>query len=517
MTSYNAIPYHSLPVSYTYLPHLAGLGRLFGLETVNPEQCRVLEIGCAEASNIIPMAWHYPQSEFIGIDLSEVQINKGQQLIDSLSLENIHLYVQDIVTLINNHSLDKFDYILLHGVFSWVSIEVQQAILIAAKSSLSDQGLVYISYNTYPGWHAQMVLRDAMILYCSKYKEPEQKKAKIPEAIHYLKGFFQAADNEFSNYNMKRLTALQQHSDSYLFHEFLEAHNHPLYVKDFIKQADQKGFQYLSDALLTFDNALLLGEQRHAFIVDKKDRIEQLQYMDFMLNQRFRRSLLCHHDVSIRNSFAPEHMVELAYRGNLSSKKKIVFDSDKPSRFYLDHNHDMFITLAHPVSKAAVQILMESYPACIHYMDLLQQSCQRVADHHGLDYVKKIEPFYQEFYLLLINDWISLDVEAFNNIEVDWNQPIFISNLSWEYAQKAGFIPSFLLKAIDIDALGMQALKLLHKGILRSDLLKKLIKFYPNKKKFWSLNGIKQNEKQLNIFLDTLNKNHLISNHHYLD
>lgn len=101
-TSYNNIPYQSLPVPYTYLPHLAGLGRLFGLETVDPERCRVLEIGSAEASNIIPMAWHLPKSEFVGIDLSAVQIDKGKQLIKSLALNNIQLHVQDVTTLMDS-------------------------------------------------------------------------------------------------------------------------------------------------------------------------------------------------------------------------------------------------------------------------------------------------------------------------------------------------------------------------------------------------------------------------------
>ena len=111
-TSYNNIPYQSLPVPYTYLPHLAGLGRLFGLETADPAQCRVLEIGCAEASNLIPMAWHLPKSQFVGIDLSEVQIDKGRNLIESLAIKNIKLHVQNATSLMTDPYFSEIDTIV---------------------------------------------------------------------------------------------------------------------------------------------------------------------------------------------------------------------------------------------------------------------------------------------------------------------------------------------------------------------------------------------------------------------
>ncbi len=481
-TSYNHIPYQSLPVPYTYLPHLAGLGRLFGLETVDPARCRVLEIGCAEASNLIPMAWYLPKSQFVGIDLSEVQIDKGRQLIESLGINNIKLDVQNATLLMDSpyfsQNKTKFDYILLHGVFSWVSPEDQQTLLAIAKSLLSEFGIIYISYNTYPGWHAQMVLRDAMTLYSAQYEKPEEKRQTIRDGIRYFKGFFKVANNEFSAYNTKRLSALEKNPSRYLYHEFLEEHNHPLYIKDFIKKADNKGLQYMSDALLAFDSPVLLGEKRNAFISDKSNRVERLQYMDFMLNQRFRRSLLAHNSQSIRNDFAPEQMAKLAFRGSFSAKHRVNLSSNKACKFYQDSDKAIYMTLTHPVSKAAAQILSARYPASIMYMSLLQESCQRVADgtpQTSTHPIKNIELFYHEFYLLLINDWVSLDTKASQAILIDWDKPIFISELSWHYARQTTFIPTFLLKAVDVDDLGMQILKCLHKGIRKQDLLDKIV------------------------------------------
>ncbi len=519
MSSYNTIPYESLPVSYTYLPHLAALGRLYGLETVSPDNCRVLEIGCAEGNNIIPMAWYYPRSQFVGIDLSGRQIRTGQKMIERLALNNIELHTQDIAQL-NTEKQDRFDYILLHGVFSWVTPELQQTILEKTHALLSDQGMIYISYNTYPGWHAQMVLRDALLLHCSdtgNSPDPNKEIRRIPAAIQYFKDFFNTADNELSTYYTRRLAALERHPEKYLYHEFLETNNHPLYLSDFVKLADRNGLQYLTDALQAFDNTVLLGEQRNAFLDKFDHRIKRLQYMDFMINQRFRRSLLCHKHQSIRQSFSPEHMTGIAYRAKLYSKRKPAFNSDRTCQFYQGKDPGTFIKLSHPVTKAAVHILSHAYPASIHYMDLLQQSCQHVANHKGMPFLDHIQPFYQEFYFLVNNDWISLDTTASSRTDIDWEKPVFISRLSFEYAKTQGFIPTPLQQAIDIDKLSMTALELIYHGTHRQELIDKtifLLSHNNNTKRkylFFNQHHKKNNiKKRVDILLSVLENNNLI-------
>ncbi len=518
MSSYNSIPYESLPISYTYLPHLAGLAKLYGLDAADPEHCRVLDIGCAEANNIIPMAFHWPKSEFVGIDLSVVQVNAGMQMIESLALDNVKLHVEDVAH-INASEYGKFDYIILHGVFSWVTHELQQTILRKTQSLLNDNGLIYISYNTYPGWHTQMVIRDAMKLYSSHCNTPKEEIDIIPKSLSYFKRFFKTADNEFSDYYVKRMSILEKQSGEYLYHEFLETSNNPLYISDFLSKAASHNLHYLCDALLAFDTPLILGQQRNAFLKNFEDRIERLQYMDFMINQRFRRSLLCHDSQNIRNEFAPEHMVGLAYRGSLVSKKSVRLDTEKPCKFYQNHvqniDQDVFIKLTHPVSKAAVLILSEIFPSSIDYMELLKQSCQRVADNGGLDYVRKIEPFYQEFLLLLINDWISTDLNTHTVVQIDWNKRLTISSLCWQYAQQSSFLPTFLQKAIDVDELGMQALGLLKEGILKEDLLKQIIGANTGKTHFWNLNRQRKKGKQLDLFLEVLHRNGVLEQCNY--
>src|ERR1700712_2338751 len=117
-TDYDLLPYPSMPLAYTQPAHLAALATLFGLAPPNAEQARVLELGCAAGGNIIPLAARFPQASFLGIDLSQRHIADGQDRIATLGLCNVRLQQSDLTTLELGN--EEFDYIICHGVFSWV-------------------------------------------------------------------------------------------------------------------------------------------------------------------------------------------------------------------------------------------------------------------------------------------------------------------------------------------------------------------------------------------------------------
>ncbi|MFV9645334.1 MAG: methyltransferase domain-containing protein, partial [Desulfobacterales bacterium] len=147
-TSYDEIPYESQPFPQSHLDRLATLGHLFGLSPAPVTQCRVLELGCASGGNLIPMAFYLPDSEFVGIDLSRRQIKSGHKSIQDLELQNISLRHASILNV--EKAWGVFDYIICHGVYSWVTREVQEKILEICSSNLAAQGIAYVSYNTYP-------------------------------------------------------------------------------------------------------------------------------------------------------------------------------------------------------------------------------------------------------------------------------------------------------------------------------------------------------------------------------
>src|SRR5207249_103652 len=90
-TSYDEVPYESHPFPQTHPDRLATVATLLGLKPRLADRCRVLELGCAAGGNLIPMALTLPDSTFIGLDLSRVQVAQGQQTVAALGLKNIEL------------------------------------------------------------------------------------------------------------------------------------------------------------------------------------------------------------------------------------------------------------------------------------------------------------------------------------------------------------------------------------------------------------------------------------------
>jgi SAM-dependent methyltransferase len=185
-TTYDAIPYPSNPFRQTRPERLAAVAKLFGLEAPPAENCRVLEIGCSMGGNLIAMAQDLPGSRFVGIDASSRQIADGWKMIDRLGLKNIELKHIDILDVPGDFG--EFDYIVSHGVYSWVPARVQNKMLEICQRSLAPRGVVYISYNTYPGWHIRGIVRDMMVYRGTQFAEPQARLAQAKGLVAFVAG-----------------------------------------------------------------------------------------------------------------------------------------------------------------------------------------------------------------------------------------------------------------------------------------------------------------------------------------
>jgi SAM-dependent methyltransferase len=221
-TSYDVLPYFSAPFQATHPDRLAVVATLFGLKPVSAERCRVLELGCAAGGNLIPLAVALPQSRFVGIDQSARQVAEGQQIVRELSLKNIELHATDILDVDDNYGM--FDYIICHGVYSWVPEPVQNKILAICARLLQADGVGYISYNTLPGWHMQGMIRDMMCYHIGR-SPGGSPASQVGQARALLNFLARSVREEKSPYGLlleRTLGRLQGLSDSYLFHEYLE-------------------------------------------------------------------------------------------------------------------------------------------------------------------------------------------------------------------------------------------------------------------------------------------------------
>lgn len=310
--SYEELPYPSLPLSQTHPDRSAAAAALLGMAPAPPDGCRVLEMGCASGGNLLPMAVALPDSRFLGIDLSARQIDAGQALVGELGLRNIELCRADLLEMVQNGSaLGTFDYIVCHGVYSWVGEMVQRAILALCKRHLAPQGVAYISYNTYPGFYKRQPIRDMMQFHVAQSAQrgrddgaaPLSPHAAVQESRALVELLQQGtADRKTSwSYNLQEEAELLRGvPDGYLFHEHLEAENRPCYFHQFAAAAQAAGLQFLDEAEQLGTLADFAPAVRKT--LDDADLIATEQYLDFLRGQSLRCTLLCHAEVPLERA-----------------------------------------------------------------------------------------------------------------------------------------------------------------------------------------------------------------------
>lgn len=373
---YDAQPYQSNAFYYSSPAHLRAAAYLSGLEAPPVAQARVLELGCAAGGNLLPFACLYPEATAVGIDLSEVQISQGQELIQRIGLKNITLHAMSITDITPDFGI--FDYIIVHGVFSWVPPEVRKAILRVCRENLSENGVAYVSYNCYPGWKAGDIVRDAMLFH--SHFIPEEDKVAGAKAMLTLLSDGLAANNPLRPSLINAVNQLRKQNDYYITHEYLETFNNPCYFVEFADMAAQANLSYISDAEPRLDMAANFGNNvqlNHSLIALGQNRLMRQQYLDFAVGRNFRKSMLTHatQEEKITNSDLSK-LNDLHYAGRFLPIK--ADDGAAVNvKFYLDQRGNK-VEYSDPAMIAILEALQAAWPHAIAGTELI-----RIAEEAG--------------------------------------------------------------------------------------------------------------------------------------
>ncbi|HEY9280508.1 MAG TPA: class I SAM-dependent methyltransferase [Eoetvoesiella sp.] len=303
---YDRTQYTSNAFFYSSPGHLRATAHLYGVETVPVEKARVLELGCAAGGNLLPLVLAYPEAQAIGVDLSTVQIQQGQKIVQDLGIKNLDLRAMSLTDI--GKDFGQFDYIIVHGVFSWVPPEVREAIVRICRENLSPKGLAYVSYNTYPGWKAGDIVRDAMLLHSHSATNDEEKLASAKAMLTLLSDGL-AASNPLASALRGAVGQVQKQSDYYVAHEYLEAFNSPCYFLEFADAAQQAGLAYVGDAESHSELSATYGQNvqlNHSLIALGQPKVMRQQYLDLAIGRNFRKSMLVQQEREAEIAISPD-------------------------------------------------------------------------------------------------------------------------------------------------------------------------------------------------------------------
>ncbi|MFP6749254.1 MAG: methyltransferase regulatory domain-containing protein [Alphaproteobacteria bacterium] len=366
--SYQTTPYPSRPVPLSHPEHLYVVSCLHGLSPKAPNGARVLELGCGAGGNLLPMAATLPAGRFTGIDLSERQIAMAQAAARAGNLDNADFLTGDAVAVLDGRAERSFDYIILHGLYSWVPRDVQAALLPLCQRLLAPNGIVFVSYNTYPGWHGRGLARDLMLRAGAGIAEPEERVAAARRALDEMIPALAQADDAYAKLLEEESLRVAELEDGFLLHELLEVENHPLYVDEFLARAGAAGLQFVSEANVAASPEENFSPEACRQLAAIKDTVGREQRIDFILNRGFRQTLLCPAGAVIHRRIEPGWLAKM----HLASALRPLGPGPNgaPGEVFFATPDGGRIGMTAPKAIAALNHLALAWPAFISFREL---------------------------------------------------------------------------------------------------------------------------------------------------
>lgn len=303
---YDTVAYPTAIFSQTRPDRLAATAMLHGIAAADPATARVLEVGCGNAMNLLVMAAAAPEASFTGFDLAPTVIDRGQRRAAAAGMANVRLEVRDLIEAADG--LDgPFDYIIAHGLYAWVPEPVRASLFALIGRVLAPNGIAFVTYNTLPGGHFRMAVRDLMRHFMSSDGDPA---TMLRTAREVLRQFAEPQPDDgavMAAYRHQAVCSLVQ-PDGLLFHDELSEHYHPQLHSAVAADAVRAGLHFLADTGRgRLDDGFLpegvvAGADVHAQIV------RLAQERDFMELRYFRRSLFVRAEAQPRRTLEPGAM-----------------------------------------------------------------------------------------------------------------------------------------------------------------------------------------------------------------
>lgn len=507
LTKYDEVPYASYPYANTQPERLYTIGKLFGMQPVDFRACKVLELGCASGGNIIPMATLFPESTFVGIDLSEVQIKQGKEQIETLGLKNITLKTMSITDI--NTKFGKFDYIIAHGILSWVPKNVQDKIFEICSKNLTKNGIAYISYNTLPGWNAIRSIREMMLFHTNNFAKPEDK---VREARLLLKFITEANAGNKTPYAQgidAEIETLNECEDSYLLHDHLEDTNEPFYFHQIAERASDSSLQYLGDVAIA---SMFVGnfEEKTAGILSacSADVIKTEQYMDFIRNRRFRSTLFCHKDIVLNRNLKPDCLEDFYLVSQLKANENLhEIDLSSQKEVVINFNNGAILKTANPAVVLAIKILTAQKNKPIATKELLNKVFDTIGSSINKEVARQV--ILDQLLRLVLADAIGISSHPGNFI-TELSEKPKASELARYQAARNGWITNQKSEKNNIDLFNRVLIQYLDGNNDFDTILDRMVKHVENDELVLNVDGKKvSDKKQIRDVLKDLTKRNI--------
>jgi SAM-dependent methyltransferase len=370
-TAYDTVLYPNLCQVQTHPDRLAVVANLFGLDPAPPERCRVLEIGCGDGGNLLPLAAAFPDSRFVGFDLAQTRVQAGREAVASLGLGNLELVHSDILSFPEEGEL--FDYVIAHGIYSWIPDPAKDGLLRICQRRLAPQGVAYVSYNCLPGCHIRRMTREIMRFHTRSVQDPSERVKQAVAVCRFIANSIEKPD-PYRQVFKEQLEQVERYRAGHLFHDDLAEINDPVYFHEFAAHAGRHGLQYLGEADFCEMQDDAFSEEARKILARMEDsRLTREQYLDFVKCRRFRQTLLVHAESPLRYP-ADAAAVERFHISSQSSGTAVGPGGGGPPVERFAPPRGGAIETSHPLAIHALHQLRDRWPATIPFAELFRSA-----------------------------------------------------------------------------------------------------------------------------------------------
>jgi methyltransferase-like protein len=238
--------------------------------------------------------------------------------------------------------------------------------------------VAFVSYNTYPGWHVNGMIRDMLCFHARRFARPEDRAKQARALLNLLAEAAAPEQNAYSRLLKEGLEVFAKVDNSYLLHEYLEDVNEPVYFHQFVERAAAHGLQYLAEAEVhTMASWRFPAKVAAAVARLSSNFIELEQFLDFVRNRKFRQTLLCHANVSLERKVGPQRLAELYVASALRpASPDLDVRSNREDRFRTPRGDGP--TTTDPLLKAALVHLAEHWPQAVPFTALVGAARARI-------------------------------------------------------------------------------------------------------------------------------------------
>ncbi len=394
---YDEVPYPSFVFPQTHPDRLATMGRFMGIGTTDPDKCRFLELGCGDGTNICSHAYSLPNSSFVGIDLSTVEIDSAKRTAADLELSNIE-FVQGDVTDLDLENLGEFDFIIAHGLYSWVPGVVRDAILNIYQQCLAPNGIGYISYNALPGCHIRRISSEIMQYHSRLETDALNKVGRGIEGLRAITTA-SASDSVYQAMLSLELDQIVERTPENVFHDDHSVINQPFYFHEFCSMIGKHDLAFVCEAEPS--DMLDKGLSDEAIkILDSLSGTptERTQYRDLITGRRFRSSLICKASQLPTTSPKLEEIDRSYISTQLTSTEDARFDDNSAVRF--DSASGNNLKLNHPLTKFVLIHLERVRPETPSFENLIEAARTTLGDDHvNAEHIDRLRGFLIQLFL----------------------------------------------------------------------------------------------------------------------